>query len=151
MGALGSKDFWAGVMFIAFGLAFVLLGHDYSMGTSVRMGPAYFPTVLGALLTLLGALIGGRSFLALGARLGHFALRPVILVLVSVVLFAVALEPLGLVVATFLLIFVGALAGSEFRWKETAGVYLILIAFSIVVFHYGLGMTFPLWPAFMQG
>ena len=58
------KDFWAGVMFIAFGLAFMYKAQDYAMGTSVRMGPAYFPTVLGGLLAVLGAVVLFRAFVS---------------------------------------------------------------------------------------
>jgi len=58
------KDFWAGVMFVAFGLAFMWKAQDYAMGTSVRMGPAYFPTVLGGLLAVLGAAVLFRAFVS---------------------------------------------------------------------------------------
>jgi len=151
MRATGSKDFWAGLMFIAFGLGFILVARDYSMGTAVRMGPSYFPTVLGGMLVVLGLAIGGRSFVSAGARLGHFALRPVILELLSVVLFAIALEPLGLVPATLILISVGAAGGSEFNWKEVAILYVVLIVFSVAAFYYGLGLPFQLWPRFLDG
>jgi hypothetical protein len=56
------KDFWAGLMFLAFGLAFAIIARNYQMGTAVRMGPAYFPTVLGGLLAVLGAVILVRGF-----------------------------------------------------------------------------------------
>jgi hypothetical protein len=58
------KDFWAGLMFVAFGLAFVWKAQDYAMGTSVRMGPAYFPTMLGGLLAILGAVVLFRAFVS---------------------------------------------------------------------------------------
>ena len=56
------KDFWAGLMFIAFGIAFMWVSRNYAMGTSVRMGPAYFPTVLGGLLAVLGGVVLFRAF-----------------------------------------------------------------------------------------
>ena len=58
------KDFWAGAMFIAFGIAFMVVSRDYSMGSSVRMGPAYFPTMLGGLLVALGAVVFVRAFVS---------------------------------------------------------------------------------------
>ena len=58
------KDFWAGVMFIAFGLAFMVVAQNYAMGTSVRMGPAYFPTVLGGILAVLGGVVLFRAFVS---------------------------------------------------------------------------------------
>jgi hypothetical protein len=57
-----AKDFWAGLMFVAFGLGFALIARSYQMGNAVRMGPAYFPTVLGGLLAILGAVILARAF-----------------------------------------------------------------------------------------
>jgi hypothetical protein len=149
MSAFVGKDFWAGLMFIAFGLGFIVVARDYSMGTSVRMGPSYFPIALGSLLMLLGLTIGGRSFLAAGERLGHFSLRPVILVLLSVTLFAVALRPLGLVGATLLLISISSFAGSDFNWREVVILYLVLIVFSVAAFYHGLALPFQLWPAFI--
>jgi hypothetical protein len=58
------KDFWAGLMFIAFGVAFMWVSRNYAMGTSVRMGPAYFPMVLGGLLAVLGAVVFFRAFVS---------------------------------------------------------------------------------------
>jgi hypothetical protein len=58
------KDFWAGLMFVAFGLAFMIVAQNYSMGTAVRMGPAYFPTVLGGLLAVLGGFILFNGFIS---------------------------------------------------------------------------------------
>jgi len=58
------KDFWAGLMFTGFGLGFMLVAFNYPMGSAVRMGPAYFPTVLGGLLAILGAVIFFRAFVS---------------------------------------------------------------------------------------
>jgi len=58
------KDFWAGLMFTAFGLGFMIIAQDYAMGTAVRMGPAYFPTALGGILAVLGGVILFRSFVS---------------------------------------------------------------------------------------
>jgi hypothetical protein len=56
------KDFWAGLMFVGAGLSFMLVSLNYPMGSAVRMGPAYFPTMLGGLLAVLGAMVFLRSF-----------------------------------------------------------------------------------------
>src|SRR5258708_37031407 len=62
------KDFWAGVMFIAFGLGFMIVAQNYAMGNAVRMGPAYFPTALGGILVVLGAVVFFRAFVS---KVGH--------------------------------------------------------------------------------
>jgi putative tricarboxylic transport membrane protein len=141
------KDFWAGLMFIGFGIGFAVIAQtSYQMGTAVRMGPAYFPTVLGALLAVLGLAILIKSLAVAGVKVPVFAFRPLILLLVGIVLFGVFLKPLGLVLASAILVGVGALGGHEFRWKEVAILYAVLALFSVLVFVKGLGLPFPIWP-----
>jgi hypothetical protein len=140
------KDFWAGLMFIGFGIAFAVIAQNYQMGTAVRMGPAYFPTMLGGLLALLGLAIFVQSFAVEGPKVRAFLLRPLVLILLATVLFGIALKPLGLVVASAILVGVGALGGHEFRWKEVAILYVVLVVFSVLVFVKGLGLPFPIWP-----
>jgi len=64
MKIVNGKDFWAGLMFTGFGLAFMLVAQNYNMGTAVRMGPAYFPTVLGGMLAVLGGFILFNGFVS---------------------------------------------------------------------------------------
>lgn len=147
----GPRDFWAGLMFIAFGLFFLLwaLTH-YKMGTAVRMGPAYFPSVLGGLLAFLGLLVLIDSLVEAGPRVSRFHFRPLLLILVACLAFAYALRPLGLVGAIAALVFIGAAGGHEFRWKEVAILYVALAVFSVLVFVKGLTLPFPVWPAFLR-
>jgi len=58
------KDFWAGLMFAGAGLSFMVVSQNYPMGSAVRMGPAYFPTMLGGLLAILGAVVFVRAFIS---------------------------------------------------------------------------------------
>ncbi len=140
------KDFWAGLMFIGFGIGFAAVAQNYQMGTAVRMGPAYFPTMLGGLLAVLGLAILVQSLVAAGPKVPAFVFRPLILIIVAIVLFGVFLKPLGLVIASAVLVGLGALGGHEFRWKEVAILYAVLVVFSVLVFVKGLGLPFPIWP-----
>jgi hypothetical protein len=133
-------------MFIGFGVGFAIVAQNYQMGTAVRMGPAYFPTVLGGLLAVLGLAIFIQSLVIDGPKVPAFAFRPLILILVAIVLFGIVLKPLGLVLASVILVGVGALGGHEFRWKEVAILYVVLVVFSVFVFVKGLGLPFPIWP-----
>lgn len=195
------KDFWAGLMFLAFGLAFALVALNYQMGTAVRMGPAYFPTVLGGLMAVLGLIVFLRSFvsrlkgeaaavhlpfsivdLAVGfaivavlawgskamfgnADWGMLAaavvlavlavlFRPetkaLVLILACCLAFAYLLKPLGLVLATVLLIFIGAYGGHEFKWKEVGILTAVLIVFAVLVFVKGLTLPFSICPAIID-
>ena len=145
------KDFWAGLMFIGFGAFFMVwaLTH-YQMGTAVRMGPAYFPTVLGGLLAFLGALVLIESLAMEGPPVPKFAFRPLILISLACVLYGYTMKPLGLLGATALLVFVSAYGGHEFKWKEVTILFLILIVFSVLVFVKGLTLPFPICPAVIE-
>jgi hypothetical protein len=113
------------------------------------MGPAYFPAVLGGLLVVLGAVVFAQSLIVQGTKVPRFHFRPLLLVLVAAILFGYAMKPLGLVLATGILVFVSALGGHEFKWKEVVVLYLFLAVFSVMVFVKGLSLPFPLWPEFL--
>lgn len=146
-----SKDFWAGLIFVAFGLGFAVAATGYEAGSAGRMGPGYFPTVLGALLGLLGAAILVRAFVVDSGQVPRIALRQLALILAGAIVFALALERLGLVIALAGLIVLGALGGPQFRWREVGWLYAVLALFSVLVFQVGLGLPFRLWPAFAAG
>jgi hypothetical protein len=144
------KDFWAGLMFIAFGLGFMIVARNYAMGTAVRMGPAYFPTVLGGLLALIGLAIFAKAFAVHGEAVPRIVLRPMTLILVAIIVFGVFLKPLGLIVCAAILIGVGAFGGHEFKAKEVAILYAVLVVFSVAVFVRGLGLPIPTCPIFLD-
>ena len=132
------KDFWAGLMFVSFGLAFVLIARNYPMGSAVRMGPAYFPTVLGAMLAVLGAMVLFRAFVSKFAHpLKVFTFRPV-LVVASILVGGATyfaenqLKGMPMVQAAFiglsLLLFFGAFGPRS--------MFLVLLA--VVIFGYAL-------------
>jgi len=142
------KDFWSGLMFIASGLFFAIWAvTHYQMGTAVRMGPAYFPAMLGGLLVVLGAMILAGSLVMQGENVPQFIFRPLLMISLGLVLYGYLMKPLGLVGATAGLVYVGALGGHEYRWKEVTILYVILMLFSWLVFVKGLSLPFPLWPA----
>jgi hypothetical protein len=145
------KNFWAGLMFIAFGL-FAMVGAmiNYQLGTAVRMGPGYFPAVLGGILVALGLLVLAESVVVEGAKVPSFHFRPLLLISVGLVLYGYLLKYAGLVAVTALLVFISAAGGHEFKWKEAAILSVVLIVFSVLVFVKGLTLPFPIWPAFME-
>ena len=145
------QDFWAGLMFVGFGLFFAIVALvNYQMGSAVRMGPAYFPTVLGGLLVFLGAIVMFNSVVVTGAKVAKFHFRPLLFVMVSSLAFAYLLKPLGLVLASIALVFVSAFGGHEFKWKEVAILSVVLVFFSVLVFVKGLTLPFPICPSFID-
>ena len=145
------KDFWAGVMFICFG-AFAIawsLTH-YQMGTAVRMGPGYFPTMLGGLLAVLGVAVLIESLVVVGPPVPQFHFRPLLLISLACVAYGYLMKPLGLILATVALVFISAFGGHEFKWKEVSILSVILVLFSVLVFVKGLTLPFPLCPQFIE-
>jgi hypothetical protein len=147
-----AKDFWSGVMFVAFGVFFAVVARQYDLGTAARMGPAYFPTVLGGLLALLGLYIAftGLTVRSAEGKVQRFHFKPMLLVLGAVVAFALLLRPAGLVVALAVLIFIASLGSGEFRLREIAPLAAGLVLLVLAVFIWGLNLTIPVLPAFMQ-
>lgn len=141
------KDFWSGLMFCGFAAVAILAARGYSLGTAGKMGPGYFPLLLGAVLAALGLILIGRSFVLDGEPVARLHLLPIAVIALAVALFGLMIEPLGLVVTLAVLTVAIAWAGAEFRFVETAVLAVVLIAFSVGVFVYLLGLPIALWPS----
>lgn len=139
-----TKDFWTGLIYLSFGVSAILIARDYSLGTGGKMGPAYFPTILGGLLVVIGAIAVIRSFVVPGAPIGAFAFKGLILVTAAVLVFGFVVRGAGLVVALPLLVIVTAVASSRFRWRPTLIMAAGLTIFCLLVFIKGLGIPLPI-------
>jgi hypothetical protein len=138
------KDFWAGALYVAFGASAIAIGAEYGLGTALKMGPAYFPTVLGVLLCLIGAISLVRSFVTPGEPVGRFALKPLALITVSILAFGFLARGAGLVVVIPLLVIVSAAVSMHFRWWAAALLAIGMTAFCVLVFSKGLGVPLPI-------
>jgi hypothetical protein len=152
MGIRGPRDFWAGAIYLALAAVVILIGRNYAFGSSARMGPGYFPVVLGAILALVGAISVTRSFLKPGEPVGPFAWRPLLLILGAVVLFGLLLERAGVIIALAALMTVGAFASRTSRFDfATVASFTGLIALCVLVFVKGLGVPMPLIGSWFGG
>ena len=140
------KDLVAGLMFIAVGILAIVIASNYTLGTAARMGPGYFPRILGILMIVLGAIIALRSLRVAGPPLPGWKWRPVLVVLGSVITFGLVVNSLGLVVSTILLILMSSAASTEFRPKEAAISGVLLAALAVGVFVIGLKLQIGIWP-----
>jgi hypothetical protein len=142
------QDFIAGLFFIACGLGTVWLSADYKIGSAAKMGPGYFPLVLGGLLAALGLviLIQGLSGLDQESRTAPVSFRVLVLVLGAIPLFGFMVPHTGFVIAAFVLVVVSSLAWHELRWKQITLSAMILAVLSAAAFGYGLKLQIPLWP-----
>jgi hypothetical protein len=142
------KDFNAGLLFILSGAGFAIVARDYPMGTAVRMGPAYFPTILGGLLVVLGLIVFSRAFFLADEPPRRTDWRALLLILGSVIVFGLLVDPFkgGLVVASVVLMMMSAYGGEEFKWGEAIMSAVFLTAICVATFYYALGLPFQLWP-----
>ena len=161
MNIKSQKDFFSGLMFMCVGVAFAWGASSYSIGTGARMGPGYFPLVLGILLGLLGAVITFKALVVEtqdGDKLGKFAWKPLVFIILANLVFGasigglpvIGLPPLGLIVGIYLLTFIASNAGDEFKFKEVVILATILALLSYLAFIVLLKLQFPVWPAFLS-
>ena len=145
------QDFWSGIMFIVLGVGFAIGATSYSMGTSARMGPGYFPFWLGTCMALLGAVVMLSAFSpkAEKVELEKFDWPIALIVVGSVAVSGLVMNYLGVFISVFLLVFLSSFASHVFSWKVAAINGLCLVLFVWVAFIKGLGLIFPLWPVFL--
>ena len=141
---LDNMDFWAGVVLIMTGALAVLIARDYPFGTAVRMGAGYFPTVLGTALVLFGIHVLVKGLRSAEKIEAGWSLRAVVVLPLSLALFGFLMDRAGLVPALAALIVGSAAGGSEFKIVEVILLAALLIAFSMAVFVWGLGLPYPL-------
>lgn len=145
------KDFWAGLIYMVVGLAAIFLAWDYGMGTATKMGPAYFPSVLGGMLALIGAASVVRAFIRKGEPIGTIALKGMLFVCGSTALFAVLLRGAGLVIALIVLVIVSAYGSVKFKLGTSIVLALGLTVACVLVFIKGLGIPLPLFGSWFGG
>ncbi|MBN9538981.1 MAG: tripartite tricarboxylate transporter TctB family protein [Reyranella sp.] len=136
-----SKDFLSGLLFIGFGLLALYFGQKLALGTPVRMGPGYVPRMLSLVLLGLGALICIVAAISGGELVEKPKWKPITLVTIGIVCFALLFERAGLLPALVVLILIASLAGEEFKLTEVLGNMVVLAVLCTVVFKVGLGMN----------
>jgi len=153
------KEFWGGVMFAVLGLLFAVIAYGvkigdsvlipgYSMGVPARMGPAFFPFWLGAILFSLGAIIAiaGLRHKGPAESFPVFHWKPNFYVLGAVVLFGVILKAVGMLIAGVVLVVIACIGSPDFRLKRSVILGVLLSIFCALVFVFGLKLPIPLCP-----
>ena len=154
------KDFFAGLMFLAFGIAFGWGATNYTIGQGARMGPGYFPMMLGILLAVIGLFVVFEAMVVEtedGEPIGSIAWRPLGFIIGANVVFGLMLggipklgiPAMGLIVGIYALTFVASLAADTFKAKEVAILATVLAIISYGAFILLLNLQFPVWPSFL--
>ena len=156
------KDFFAGLLFLALGIAFALGARTYNVGTGARMGPGYFPLMLGVVLAVLGAIEIAKALVTgkpSGDPVGKWAWRPICFVLGANLAFGVLLGGLpsikvpamGMILAIYALTIIASLAGERFKLKAVLILATVLAIGSYLAFIVLLKLQIPVWPTFITG
>ena len=147
---LKNKDLLAGLMFIVIGVVFFVGAYNYQMGTAARMGPGYFPRILGGVMAVLGVIVAGiglknQAQWAATDGIG-WTRKPVIILTAAVVLFGATLPSLGMVIAIILLTIISGIAAHDKNYRELAIITVIMCLFCAAVFVWGLKLQMKLFP-----
>jgi hypothetical protein len=139
-----NRDFFAGLFYIFLGAMGMWMARDYPFGSALRMGPGYFPSVLGGMMIAFGVAV-----MLMGIKNNEkikpgFSWRALIVLPIATVVFGVAMEEAGFIPALLLLIPVSAAASKEFRWLEVLLLTIGLTIMSLAVFIWGLGLPYPM-------
>jgi hypothetical protein len=156
------KDFFSGLMFTIVGAAFALGATTYTVGNGARMGPGYFPLMLGILLAILGSVVLFKALVvetADGEPIGKWAWRPLVFVILANLLFGVmigglpsiGLPAMGMIMGIYVLTIVSSMADGHFKLKEVLILATILSVMSYLAFVVLLKLQFPVWPTFITG
>ncbi len=147
-----AKNFWAGIMFAALGVFFIVFAQENEMGTTAHMGPAYFPTLLGGILAIMGVYIAILGLLLQpvnnDGKVDAFHWDVLGWILGAVFVFTLLLKPLGLMLSLAVMIVISLLAERKLFLKETIALIVVLDFIAWAAFVYGIGMIVPVWPAF---
>jgi hypothetical protein len=139
------RDFWSGILFIAFGCAGLWIGRSYAVGTLVRMGPGFFPMMMSLALAGVGGFLLARSLVVAGEPLERSAIWPQLLILGAIVAFGLLIERVGIAVAVMAVAAVSGIAAQGLRWFELIALALAMSAISVALFVYLLGQPIPVW------
>ena len=140
------EEFWSGMMFVGFGVLAIVVARDYPMGSALRMGPGYFPTYLGGIMIVLGAIMTAVALRVEGEGTGPWGWRPLIWLSAAFAAFGLLIESAGFVLALLALIVSSSLAGRDTRILELIILIVVLIAGSVGLFIYGLELPYRLYP-----
>lgn len=140
------QNFFAGLMFCAFGALGIVLGSGLNLGTIIRMGPGYFPRFLSVGLLLIGAVILLKAIRYGESPLERWSFRPMFFIFGGILAFAFLISRVGLAVSVLIVILLSAFGTREVRWKESLIMGVFMAGLSALLFIYFLGLPIQVWP-----
>lgn len=162
MNIKSQKDFYTGLIYMGVGVAFAWGATAYNVGNAARMGPGYFPLMLGVLMAILGVVITFKSMVVEtedGDKIGAWAWKPLFFIIAANLIFGVLmgglpsikLSAMGMIAAIYVLTFIASLASEEFNFKEVVILATVLAIMSYLAFIALLKLQLQAWPTFIAG
>ncbi len=144
------------------GIAFAWGATNYNIGDGARMGPGYFPLLLGIVMALVGVLVSVKALLGdylEGDKVGAIAWRPLGYIIAANFVFglllagmrSISLPAFGLIIAIYALTFIASMAQADWKFVRTFALATALAVGSYLVFVMALALQFPVWPDFITG
>ena len=144
VGLHNNIDFLAGLLMLVIGGGAFYMALDFPFGSSLRMGPGYFPRVLAVIFMGFGVFVLVRGLIS-GERVkGRWGFKPLAFIVAALIGFGWTMEKFGFFPALVVLFILASLASTEFSWKEVPILMLVMGAFAWVVFIWLLGLPYPL-------
>ena len=139
-------DVLAGGIFVVIGGAFVVGSLSYELGTPLRMGPGYFPLLVGVIVVALGLAIVLKGLIAGEVTaFGAVPWRAVAAIVAALLFFGFTVDGLGFVPASAVTALLTTLASSRVRPLRAVLVAIGLTVASTLIFVVGLQLRIPLW------
>jgi hypothetical protein len=156
------KDFFSGLLFVCVGVAFAWGATTYNVGEGARMGPGYFPLMLGIVLAIIGAVVLFTSLVVEvegGEKIGKWAWRPLFFIILANLMFGILLAGLpsiklpgmGMIAAIYGLVIIASMADGHFHIRDTLILATVLAVGSYLAFIVLLKLQIPVWPSFISG
>lgn len=130
---------------IATGVFAAFYAQRYDFGTLQRMGPGYFPVMLGIILAILGVFIAVPALFRPGTKIVvHW--KSLLWVTAGIIAFGALLNLLGLVLTSAVMIILTSMPGVDMNWKTRIILAIVVAIITYLIFSFGLGMVIPVWP-----
>lgn len=143
-GLLHNKDFLSGLLLLAFGTIGMYMALDYPFGSSLRMGPGYFPRVLSGIIIAFGIFVMVRGILSNERVKGVWGVKALALITIAFIAFGWIMDRFGMIPALIVMFFIAARAGHEFKFTEVLILTVVMSTFAVLLFVYGLGLPYQL-------
>lgn len=148
------KELWSVLLMLVLAVPTIVGSLNYQVGTLARMGPGYFPLILGCVLAFLALLLlfspePVESLLDEIVEEDTLSLKEQVItwvtIVASVIAFIVIGKYGGLIPATFVMCTLAAFADKRNSFMTNIIIGAVLTAMAVGLFRYGLQIQFPLF------